>query len=256
MAEQERDYEAEASKEGWVPKEQWKGDPEQHKTAQQFVEDGEKIIPIMRGKVERLEGRVDQLLQSNRQLNERTQRSIEKEKQENARLIKELEAVRKQAITESDGDAFDRADRQIQELREVEQPFNDAQPDVEAFKRMSASWVEKNPWYSKNRKLRLYADGLADEVIGDGYRGQRYFDELTRRIKEDHPEEFGNKTRNQPTSVEVGGEREVVSGERTFANLPADAKKEFKQFEKDIPGFTKEQFLEQYEWDQTDQVYD
>ena len=44
-----RDYEQEARANNWVPEEEWKGDPPKQgfKTAQQWVEDGEKILPIV-----------------------------------------------------------------------------------------------------------------------------------------------------------------------------------------------------------------
>ncbi len=54
----ERNFEAEARKEGWVSKEEWEAkgkDPSLHKDAKSFVEAGEKILPILKSKVDRLE---------------------------------------------------------------------------------------------------------------------------------------------------------------------------------------------------------
>jgi len=246
---EERDYDAEASKEGWAPKDQWKGDPERWKTSQQFVEDGEKIVPILKSKVDRLDQRVGQLLNSNRQLNESTQRSIEKERKENARLIAELGVVRKQAITDSDGDAFDNADRQIQTLRETqEQPV----AQVTDWDQRSVQFVKDNPWYNTNSKLATFANGLQGPVEADGFSGQSFFDEVARRTKEAFPEDFGNKNRSNANSVESGGTVTPPSGGQTFNDLPPDAKAAFKDFERDIPGYTKEQYLTDYEWEQVD----
>ena len=237
---EERDYEAEASKEGWAPKENWKGPDEKWKTAEQFVKDGENITPILRSKVERLEGRVEQLLSSNKESNEYMQKSRDKDRKENERLIGELEVLRTQAVTDSDGEAFQRADSQIQELRsepEVRQP----DPVVDA-------WVGGNQWYGTNRKLTAFADGIADQLRATGYTGQAYFDELTKQVKETFPDDFGNPNRNRPSGVEDGGQEEGDSKSKTFNDLPNDAKVQYAAFKRDIPGFTKEQYVENYDF--------
>ena len=38
---------------GWVPLEEWKGDPEQHRPADEFVARGEQILPIVKKTAER-----------------------------------------------------------------------------------------------------------------------------------------------------------------------------------------------------------
>lgn len=240
----ERDFEAEARKQGWTPEEEWSGDPPKHgfKTAEQFIDDGEQITPLLKGKVERLESRVEQLLESNKKFNEFSQRSLDKEKKEKQLLVKELEAARKQAVTDGDGEAFDRADRQLDELRE--EPIN-----TQGIDPLAKTWLESNPWYETNAKLAAYADGIADRLVAQGYTGKAYFDELTNEVKETFPDDFGNKKRSKPNSVEAGTEAVVNSDEHTFDNLPKEAKDAFKDFSRDIPGFTKEQFVEQYDWD-------
>jgi len=244
MAEEEvveRDYEAEASKEGWAPQDQWKGDPERWKTAEQFVKDGEKIVPILKSKVDRLESRVNEVLASNKKFNEFTQRSIAKEKKEKESLIRELEAAKAQAITDGDGVAAVKADNDIQELRTEVQPDR---PDP-----LVEEWLGENQWYKTNDKLAIFADGIAERIVNEGYTGKAYFNELTRRVKEAHPNEFENKNRSKPQPVETSGEKAVDSNERTFDKLPPDAKKAYKEFKRDIPGFTKEQFVDQYDWE-------
>jgi hypothetical protein len=237
-----RDYEAEARKQGWAPLDDWKGDPKDFKSAEQFVKDGEQIPAIMKSKIEKLEGRVEQLLESNKRFNEFSQRSLEKEKKEKQKVIQELEQLRKQAITDGDGEAFDRADKQLSDLKSEEIDTNGIDP-------LAKNWLENNSWYETNVKLAAYADGIADRLVAQGYTGRAYFEQLTKNVKEAFPDEFGNKRRSQPNTVEAGTEA-VTGSERTFSDLPKEAKDAFKQFQRDIPGLTKEQYVEQYDWDE------
>jgi hypothetical protein len=239
----ERDWESEAAAEGWAPQDNWKGDPDKWKTAEQFVKDGEKIVPILKSKVERLDHRVEQLLESNKKLNEISQRTLEREKRENKRLIQELEDMRKQAITDGDGEAFAKADSQIRSLQEQDVPQEDG------LDPLAEKWLSSNPWYASNDRLGAFADGIADRLRARGFTGQAYFDELTRQVHEAFPNEFENRNRKRASGVESGGEKASVSNTKTFDSLPSDAKAAYQQFKRDIPGFTKEQFVEQYDWE-------
>lgn len=243
MSEEERNYEAEARKEGWVPQDEWNGPDDKWKPAQQFVEDGEKIVPILKSKVDRLENRIDEVLTTNQKLNEFHQQSLAKERKAKEELIKELEQVRQQAVTEGDGEAFTRADSQLNELRGGD---NYMQQQLDP---MAEQWLSNNQWYTQNFELGAYADGLADRLRDMGYSGQAYYDELTKRVKERFPDEFGNKNRQRASSVETGGAPDVDSKSRTFDNLPDEAKKAYERFKRDVPGFTKKQYVEQYDWE-------
>ena len=234
------DFESLAAKDGWAPLDHWKGDPDKWKTAEQFVEDGKNINGILKSKVDRLDQRVNELLESNRKFNEFSQRSLKKEQDEKKSLIKQLEQVRKTAITEGDGDAFAKADEQIQELR---------QPQSNGIDPLAEAWLSDNSWYKTDPVLSTFADGLVDRVIQEGYRDKAYYSELTKRTKEAFPERFENPKRKQPNSVEDGGEQVVVSKDRTFDKLPKEAKSAYAMFKRDIPGFTKEQFVANYDWE-------
>lgn len=243
VKEDQRDYETEAKAQGWAPEEDWHGDPPKggFKTAEQFIKDGENIPAILKSKVEKLEGRVDELLDSNKKFNEFSQRSLEKERKEKEKVIAELEDVRKNAITEGDGEAFDRADKQINDLRNQAPPSQELDP-------VAKRWLDTNPWYQTNDTLAAHADGLADRLVAQGYTGQAYFDELSKRVQDAFPDEFGNKNRSKPSSVE-SATPSSPSSKHTFDSLPADAKEAYAQFKRDIPGFTKAQFVEQYDWE-------
>ncbi len=242
---EDRDYEKEARDDGWVPQEDWKGDPERHVDAKVFVERGEKISGILKSKNKRLEDRIDSLTSTMAEFRKYTDGQKSKDVAENKRLVTELENIKAQAITDGDGPAAVKAEREIKNL-EVNEPTM----DQEAHNQMSAAWAANNTWYADNPKLRTFANGTVDEVLREGYTGQAYFNELTRRTKEAFPEEFKNPNRDKTNGVEDGGVKEVKDSKaETWANLPAEDKAIANRFIKDMPGFTKEKFLDQYEWE-------
>jgi hypothetical protein len=110
--------------------------------------------------------------------------------------------------------------------------------------------VNDNRWYIENPKLAAYADGLADRIRAEGYDGQAYFSELTKRVKADFPNEFENPARHKANGVEAGGQKgSTDSKAHTYENLPADAKAACNDFV--AQGFTtKEDYLKNYEWDE------
>lgn len=234
-----RDYEAEAKAQGWSP--DFKGDPDKFKSAEQFVKDGENIPAILKSRVDKLEGRVEQLLDSNQKLNEFSKKAQDRERKEKEKVISELQELRKQAISDGDGDAFDSADKQINELNKVPDEAPPLDPNAQ-------KWLDSNKWYETNAKLQAFADGMADRIVAEGFTGKAYFDELTKRTKEVFPEEFGNKNREKPNAVS-DSVPVADSSAHTFDALPKEAKEAYATFKRDIPGFTKDQFVEQYDWD-------
>ena len=242
---EERNYEEEARPEGWVDEHEWKGDPEKHVSAQRFVERGEEINGFLKKKVGRLEERIDSLTQTNAEFKQFTDKQLDKEHQKNEQLIEQLEQVKAQAITDGDGAAAVKAEKDIQSLQVEPQQ----QPDPE-LERMSREWATSNSWYGTDKDLTEYADFIFRRVLNDGFTGKGYYDELTRRVEAQHPEKFKNTNRDKAGSVEDGGAKEAPnSTARSWTNLPAEAKAAAKRFEKDIPGFKREDYVATFEWE-------
>ncbi len=244
MTEQERDYEKEATREGWVaPKE---GDGEDRVDAKTFVERGEKISGILKAKVDRQQEQINSLLTSNKEFKTYHDKSIAKERDKTAKAISDLEVERAKAVDDGDGAAFTKADREIQDLRAQEAPGNDG---AQQHQVLVNQWQANNSWYADNRKLQIYADGLCEGIIAEGYQGQAYFNELTRRVKQDFPEEFENPNRTRANGVEIGGEQETNAKPKSFEALDAEAKAAFERFNKDGITITKEDYVANYDWD-------
>jgi len=242
----ERDYEAEASKEGWTPKEDWKGPDEKWVDAKTFVERGENILPIVKSKLDKVEQRLAAAEQANKRFGEYHKKTLEREKKAHETRVAELESKIAKAITDGDGDTYTRTNR---ELTNLKSSAPEAPPDQDGYNALAQQWVNDNQWYTQNPKLGAYADGIAERIQAEGYTGRAYFLELTKRVKQDFPEEFENPNRKKPNGVEAGGERGGNPKAKSYTNLPADAKKACDTFVSQ--GFmTKEDYVSQYDWEE------
>jgi hypothetical protein len=91
---------------------------------------------------------------------------------------------------------------------------------------------------------------LAEQIINQGYTGPAYYTELTRRVKEDHPEEFQNPRKAQAQPVETGGELDTKDATaHTYENLDPEAKAACDRFV--AGGFTtQEEYVANFDWDE------
>ena len=240
-----RDYEAEAAEQGWTDKEGWKGPEDKWTDAQTFVERGEKIAGILKGKVERLEDKVDNLTESNRKFGEYHKQTLETQRQKSAERIQTLKAELEQAVTDGDGQAYTRLNAEIDSEKREAPVANDA----DEWNQLAQGWASKNEWYSTNSKLQAFADGISDRIRNEGYGGQAYFSELTRQVKENFPEEFTNPNKSKSNGVEAGGQRSTTnSKEASYDALPADAKAACDDFVSQ--GFmSRDEYVKNYEFE-------
>jgi len=241
-----RDYEAEAREQGWVDRDAWKGDPNKHTNAQTFVERGEKIAGILKNRLDKQDAQIKGLQESNRQFGEYHKQTLDAQKRQNAEKVASLEGQLAQAITDGDGAAYTRVNREINDLKVDDSVPNDAG----AWDQLAQGWANENPWYNENPKLRRYADGLSDEIRAQGFNGKAYFTELTRQIQEDFPDDFKNPNKDKASNVESEGQLSVTdSKDKTYDNLPAAAKRACDDFVKQ--GFmTRESYVETYEFEE------
>lgn len=240
-----RDYEQEAQKGGWVPKEEWKGEDEAWKPAQQFVEDGEKTLPIFKARVEKelgeLKDELKEAKKANSEFGDFFRDFKARQDKETKDLRNQLQEKRDKAASEDDLAAYNAADKELREL--------DAQP-TQTFPPETKQWLADNQWYETNEDMSIYADGVADRLVAQGYVGgsKAYWDELTTRVKTRFPDEFENKNRQRPASVEDTSET-LDSKPKTYANLPVDAKKACDDFVKQGIFKDKEEYVAAYDWE-------
>ena len=243
----ERNYEAEAVEQGWTPKEDWKGAEDKWTDAQTFVERGEKIAGILKSRLDKQDHEISNLKDANKKFGEYHKKTLEAQQKKDADKIQELKTQIAQAVTDGDGQAYTKLSNDIEDLKANQTVPTD---DAQAWAQLSQGWVSDNPWYTENRKLARYADGISDEIRGEGYNGQAYFSELTRRVHEDFPEEFKNPNKAKANVAETdAGQRSTTNSKaKTYENLDSEAKRACDDFV--AQGFmTRDQYVAQYEFE-------
>ena len=206
-------YEVDAREQGWVPQNEWKGDPEKWRPAKEFVERGELFSKIdFMGKELKETRKALQMLQEHH--------SKVKETEYN-RAVAELKALQKQHLADGDADKYLEATELLTDLkaeqkaREVaaEMAPQQNQPDPRFI-----DWTQRNTWYTKDQRMREYADmvGMDYAKRNPGIDPVEVLKFVTSEVKVRFKERFVNPNREKQ-SVESS----------TGGNAPA-AKEEFK----------------------------
>jgi len=251
--------EAKASRMGWVPEEKFRGESANWIPAEEFVERGETQLPIMKERLKKMDGKVVELEGTISGMKETFRKFKEYHSQTEAKQYKKAErdlAGRQRiAVVNNDINEFDSIEQErivLQKEMETKNAEAEAEDDNEAETAALAvfnSWKEDNAWYDEDFELKSYAQNLSTHIQDTkGLGGKRLYDEVTKEVKNKFPEKFGNAKRNTPNAVVGDGEHIVANGKQTFSNLPKDAQADCLRFMEEIPGFTKKEYVENYEW--------
>ena len=257
--------EQEARAQGWVPQEEYKGDPDKWVDAEKFVERGKEIAAIAVKKSKDLEEKLAEIEKA-RAEDKKTFAEFkkfqddviakERENLENWKQnqLAEIRALKKEAAKEGDTAKIMELDDKKDEVVEIYEKEKEKQKPQEKETLESPEddavfkeWLKDNSWYKDDADLIAYANGYGQMIVGK-YTGKTYLDKVTEKVKEMFPEKFENPNRNKSNSVEAGGGGKRTSG-KTYDDLPSHAKKACDKFCKTIPGYTKEQYLKDVDWD-------
>jgi hypothetical protein len=210
---------------GWTPKDEFKGDPSKWRDAAEFIERGEREMPLLRAQNKRLEREVAELKQTTREFAEHLSKT---EQRAYERAVASLKQQRKEALAAGDGDAFDKADEQLEQLRQeaaqkaaqrAGKSGDDNGPDP-----VYTEWESRNPWL-KDTELQEYAEFAAQKLRASGERatGAEFLDLVAQKVKAQFPAKFTNPRRETAQAVE-GAAPARRGGGKTYADMPAEAR--------------------------------
>lgn len=241
---------------GWVPKEDFRGDPEKFVDAETFVKRGEDFLPILRANNRKQDQKIQelqaQLSKTTSLLAEATEAiAAVRESTSKAELDrlrgakKDLKAAIKEARENEDLDT--ELDLQTQ-LRQVDDTLEEAgkskdkkdeKPTAKpnggdnqdpmadpAFK----AWVDDNDWFNTDMRKTSLAVSIAQELRakGDKTLGRKFFDRVVDELN-DYLGQKENPNRGGKSKVEENGRSGGGGGGRapgkTYADLPPEAKK-------------------------------
>jgi hypothetical protein len=251
------EVEQEARVLGWKPKEEFSGDPEQWRDADEFLRRGKEINGFLRKDLEKIQReltRRDQELAEVRSTVDEFRKYHEQtEDRAYKRALKELQERKKDAIEAGDGEAVIAVEEEIDGLKEARRA-KEATPSKPAADtsgenvKVFQEWVAENQWFADNVDLRATANGFSDivRVENPNLVGRAFLDEVTKRIKKAFPDRFENPNKSQPSAVDGGGSpRPTGSKKPGYNDLPAEAKAACDKFVK-AKLLTQEQYVADY----------
>lgn len=242
---QERDYEAEAREHGWVPKDKWRGDPNEWTDAETFVKLGERAPAELRRDVRVLTNQIDEL---KRTVQEFDGWRTKAEERAYKRALDDVRREMREAASEADMERFQAAERRFEQLQDeapAKQPSKAAQPSDPAFD----TWHEKNQWYGDDLGATAFADQVGAVAAQRGLRGMDLYRAVEKEVRRTYPDLFKNPRRDQPAAVEGGnGMAKPGRSRRSYENLPPDAKQACDRFVK-AGIMTREEYVRDYEWE-------
>ncbi|UOF81825.1 hypothetical protein [Caudoviricetes sp.] len=249
------DTESRARAMGWVPKEEYKGNPDNWRDAGEFVRRGEEILPIVQERNRDLTRRLTELETRLAQRDASYETNIKKLEgmtavalqRQREQLLGSYEGAMRQAAASADVERYDQLSRdRDHQLNQFDQRIAQTvrQPEVQPQQQTppeAQEWADRNAsWFLKDPALNMEAQAIHIAL----QREHPYMplaDNLARveqTIKQRYPQKFGVRTSSQPSvsygAVEGGGSRIASGGsrQRGVSELPADAKAQGEKFVK------------------------
>lgn len=209
-----------ASKMGWTPLDKFKGDPDKWRPADEFVERGENMLPIVRATVKKQEREIAELKASMKQFAEFHSKT---EARAYDKALADLKAQRAEAIAAGDGETFAKVDDAIDDLKkDIESKAKSAPKDEDDP--VFSEWKDRNKWLD-DPKMEAFGNAAANYLRSTGEKatGAEFLDMVTKEVKAKFPEKFENPRRASAPAVE-GGAPAARKGGKSYADMPADAR--------------------------------
>ncbi len=223
------ELEARASRMGWSPKDQWRGDADRWIEADEFLKRGEERMPILQERLRKQDETISKLQGSMRDVI-KTQGDFER--QTRADVEKEFEERKRAAVEEADTDAYDQVTKERREWEKDNPVQAEPKPDNGGEDPAFAAWSADNTWYggesADDKRMTNYANSMGafvktdrPEVIGT----PEFYVEIEKLVKKQFAANFENPNRRRPGAVESARGAQGARGKKTYADLPPTAKK-------------------------------
>lgn len=211
--------EARAKEKGWIPLEEFEGDPADWASAERFLVRGEFIEDLMKER------------SSNAELKKQVKAMAVQHKKVEAvqykKAMADLKAKQREAHIEGDEKAADKLDEEMEELREDRNKPPEQAPGEPslAFK----EWHKTNGWYGKDAAMTAQANAEAEKHPPNTSE-EDLLGFVRKAVMKRFPSEFSNPKRNQPASTESGGRKPSTDGKLKVSDLTAQETKAMKGF--------------------------
>jgi hypothetical protein len=238
--------EQEARALGWVPQDKYKGNPDKWVDAEEFVERGKSLMPLLRQNNERLKqdrlqltakiGTLEDKLNGATVALDRLEKHYTEANRRSVEIAKaQLKAELKQAREDDDVDAEERILGQLGDIQEAERAAKaqppekkdpPSQPSGQQPDPIFVEWQQDNPWFGPDKKKTKAVARIAEDLREEGSElsGREFMDECVRLYEQQQ-----NPSQEEPpvrsSKVEGGTQPRGNTGAgKSFASLPKEAK--------------------------------
>lgn len=202
--------EQEARTQGWVPQDEWAGDPDKWRPAKEYVDRGELLRKI------------EQQSRSIKETNKALQTLAEHHKKvrevEYQRALNDLKTQRKAAFIDQDLERVAELDEDIDYVKEQQKQVLETPviPEQRSAPPALTAWEQKNIWYKSDRAMTSFANDLAAELRQDGYDLQYALAEIDKQVRQEFPHKFRNTSKPAASAVEGSGKGRSTGGSKDF----------------------------------------
>jgi hypothetical protein len=259
--------EAEARDYGWTPKEDFRGPADKWQPANEYLEwakrngrmpksefdEFKRQFPAIRRENAELKTELGQVKET---LKEFVEFSSKAEQRAYERARREIEQKAETAAASGDQAGVRQA---MADLDNLQKPQDRPKPTETTQQKPPIDptiqdWIERNSWYIKDRALNGYATDVYGELerSAPGMSVEERLAETKKRTIDKFPEKFGiNPARENATRsvAEPSGNAAPRRNARTYENLPPDAKAACDKFVKTIPGYKREDYVRDFDWE-------
>lgn len=188
--------EQKAADQGWVPQEEWEGDPEQWRPAKEFLDRGELF--------KKIEDQNRTIKEFKKALEDLKGHHAKTRDTEYKRALDTLKAQKMQALEEGDAKSVINIDDQIDLVKEEQRKLAE-QANTPATSELNpefVEWVDRNKWYERDDNMKIFADALGQRLAMAGKSPSAVLAEVERQVREEFPHKFRNPNREKPGTVE------------------------------------------------------
>jgi hypothetical protein len=251
--------ETEAKQFGWVPQEEFKGNPEEWKDAETFLKRGKEINGFLRKDLEKIQRTLSakdaELAEIRQTMEEFRKYHNETEARAYARALNELKQEKITAIEQGDGVRVVEIDEEMNTLKEAQQSVKvvaKEEKKTEAdYNAEYVAWAKNNLWFNTDPELQQLALLVGQEINATepNLKGTDFYNEVTKRVKETAPDKFQNPARsNSAVGSSSDGRSPGTKKKKGYSDLPPEAKAACDKFVKQKL-MTQEQYVSEYQWD-------
>jgi CRISPR/Cas system CSM-associated protein Csm2 small subunit len=229
--------EATAREQGWTPKEQFRGDPNDWIDADEYVKRGDpRYLRKQLGQTERQLRKLEQQRTADQTAFEQRLTKMETlNKVQRRKMYAEIESTRRAAAAVGDMEEYDRQNEMEQQLYQAEQEAGKAtakeEPETKAVKPHPdvEKWVSENLWFTKNKMLNRAAEGIHEQLMEDepGLTIAENLAKTRAEVIKRFPEKFSKtpQAKNGHSAVESGARAAQAPKGKGFTDIPGEERK-------------------------------